>query len=143
MGVTNKFGYGADLYDVMWAGSKRDNSNAQRDLRDKVDQWNVTKERQYLSDNGMLPGRYYYGDETTLRSTPAWLNKGETPLGMMEGLAGWQTEEESQFQRANESIRAIINNEVGYNTEESYNMGRKWMKLMWQNSLYCKKSVQN
>ena len=118
MGVTNKFGYGADLFDVMWAGSKRNNTNAQADRRAEVD----SGQRQYLSDNDMLPGRYYFDDGntriSTLKSTPAWLNKGETPLGMMGGLAGWQAEEEAQFQQANSRFRSQVITNVGYDPED-------------------------
>jgi len=120
MGVSNHFGYGADLYDVMYAGSQ---PSGNVDYRKAAIAWTPDDpERTYTGDLDILPPRYsddVAGEKVSLlMSTPAWVNEGETPLGIMEGLAGWQKEAEATFEKSNFMFRSAINSKNGYNPED-------------------------
>ena len=102
MGVTNHFGYGADLQDTLVAATKAG-----------------TIIDGHVFD--LFPEKYYteVGDakQSALTATPAWVNKGETPLGFID-MADWQKEAEKEFIQSDSRLRHSIIEEIGYDPED-------------------------
>ena len=119
MGVSNHFGYAADLHDVLFETAGPVTLFDQERLVRKAAVLGGT--RTYITNKDILPDSYYSTESgakvSALTETPAWVNKGETPLGWMD-LAGWQKTSEQEFIQADSRFRQSVIEEVGYDPEE-------------------------
>ncbi len=132
MGVSNHFGYGADLHDVLFESAGPVTMFDQERLIRKAAVLGGT--RNFITNADIMPEHYFkQNDEgvkgwqfavskedteniSALTETPAWVNKGETPLGWLD-LADWQKEAEKDFVQADSSFRQGVIEEVGYDPE--------------------------
>jgi len=119
MGVSNHFGYGADLHDVLFETAGPVTLFDQERLVRQAAVLGGT--RTYITNKDILPDNYYSteggGKVPALTETPAWVNRGETPLGWLD-LAGWQESAEQEFLQADSRFRHSVIEEVGYDPEE-------------------------